>query len=62
MPIPPLESDALRHRMAIKQQADAILQDGILQVLARVGVSADWLIRIEPDGSMVAVAPDDKAS
>ncbi len=31
-------------------------------VLATLGAPDGWQLRIEADGSMVAVAPDDKAS
>lgn len=57
VPVPQLEADAIRHRMAIRQQAEDILQDGVRQVLQRLNMPGGSQLRIEADGSMVAVAP-----
>lgn len=62
IPVPDLEADAIRHRRAIWLQADAILNDGIKQVLQRMGLPEDWVIEIRKDDSMVAVAPSSTGS
>lgn len=46
----------------LRNEAEATLQALIARILRSMAMPENSTVRIEPDGSMVAVAPDDKAS
>ena len=61
-PLDDIHADAIRYRLLLRNEAGATLQALIARILRSMAMPENSTVRIEPDGSMVAVAPDDKAS
>jgi len=56
-PLDDIQADAIRYRLMLRNEAEATLQALMLRVLRAMNMPNGSQIRIEEDGSMVAVAP-----
>ncbi|MBP8291375.1 MAG: hypothetical protein KAX65_01305 [Caldilineaceae bacterium] len=56
-PLDDIAADAIRYRLMLRNEAEATLQALMLRVLRSMNMPNGSQIRIEEDGSMVAVAP-----
>lgn len=56
-PIDDIAADAIRYRLMLRNEAEATLQARTSRILRSMSMPDGWQIRIEANGSMVAVTP-----
>jgi len=61
-PIDDIHADAIRYRLMLRNEAEATLQALTARILRNMNMPDGSQIRIEADGSMVAVAPGSTSS